>query len=140
MRATVTIYVPNGYSDAAEFLRDCQFEPIPSREERQVCEDCGKPAGSNSDKRFECFVHNRRDDPSGDPDCSGGFIANARTPVPSEILTSEIDEKLMRDNLFKCYAAQPGLAFRVSKEHYRYLAEQIVSLRVHIKRALHADK
>ncbi len=26
MRETVTIYVPSGYKDAAEFLKDCQFE------------------------------------------------------------------------------------------------------------------
>jgi len=27
-REIVTIYVPAGYSDAAEFLRDCEFEPV----------------------------------------------------------------------------------------------------------------
>jgi hypothetical protein len=25
-RATVTIFVPDGYADAGEFLKDCQFE------------------------------------------------------------------------------------------------------------------
>ena len=28
MRETVTIYVPSGYKDADEFLRDCQFERV----------------------------------------------------------------------------------------------------------------
>ncbi len=26
MRETVTLFVPDGYADAAEFLKDCQFE------------------------------------------------------------------------------------------------------------------
>jgi hypothetical protein len=35
MRQTVTLYVPNGYQDADEFLKDCQFEvaELPSRSE-----------------------------------------------------------------------------------------------------------
>jgi hypothetical protein len=33
-RATVTIYVPDGYKDAEEFLRDCQFEPAETPVER----------------------------------------------------------------------------------------------------------
>jgi hypothetical protein len=28
-RETVTIYVPDGYKDAKEFLKDCQFERAP---------------------------------------------------------------------------------------------------------------
>ena len=28
IRATVTLYVPDGYKDAAEFLKDCQFEGV----------------------------------------------------------------------------------------------------------------
>lgn len=51
----------------------------------------------------------------------------------NDLLTSEIDEKLMLSNLLKCYGTRP-LGFRVSKEHYRYLGEQIVSLRQHLKR------
>lgn len=31
MRETVTIYVPDGYKDAAEFLRDCEFERVDFR-------------------------------------------------------------------------------------------------------------
>jgi hypothetical protein len=31
MRETVTIYVPDGYNNAAEFLRDCQFEEVDRR-------------------------------------------------------------------------------------------------------------
>lgn len=30
-RETVIIYVPDGYKDAKEFLRDCQFERAPPR-------------------------------------------------------------------------------------------------------------
>jgi hypothetical protein len=29
-RATVTIFVPDGYADAREFLKDCQFESAES--------------------------------------------------------------------------------------------------------------
>lgn len=29
-RETVTIYVPDGYRDSKEFLKDCQFEPAPA--------------------------------------------------------------------------------------------------------------
>lgn len=29
MRQTVTLYVPGGYRDADEFLKDCQFERTP---------------------------------------------------------------------------------------------------------------
>ena len=53
--------------------------------------------------------------------------------MPVEIIQSASDEKLMRTTLLKCYGSK-ALAFRVSSEHYRYLAEQIVSLREHIKR------
>jgi hypothetical protein len=31
MRETVTIYVPSGYENAAEFLRDCEFEAVDFR-------------------------------------------------------------------------------------------------------------
>jgi hypothetical protein len=31
MRETVTIYVPSGYENAAEFLRDCGFEAVDFR-------------------------------------------------------------------------------------------------------------
>ena len=51
----------------------------------------------------------------------------------NELLTSEVDEKLMRGNLLKCYGAKK-LAFRVSKEHYKYLAEQVVALREALRR------
>jgi len=49
------------------------------------------------------------------------------------ILTNEVDEQLMRETLGRCYSKDPG-GFRVSAEHYRYLAEQIISLRVEAKR------
>lgn len=49
------------------------------------------------------------------------------------ILTNEVDEQLMRETLGRCYSQDPK-GFRVSAEHYRYLAEQIVSLRIHIRR------
>jgi hypothetical protein len=51
-----------------------------------------------------------------------------------EIITSEDDEKLLRANLLKCYTKTLALAFRISKEHYRYLAEQIIALRKSAKR------
>lgn len=57
----------------------------------------------------------------------------AREPQLADIITSEHDENLMRQNLLQCYG-QKTLAVRVSKEHYRYLVEQIVSLREHFKR------
>ena len=53
----------------------------------------------------------------------------------SEILTSGIDEKLMRETLLECYGTK-AFAFRVSKEHYRYLAEQVISLREHVRRSV----
>jgi hypothetical protein len=53
-------------------------------------------------------------------------------PIPLSVLLD--DEKLMRTNLQKCYSSDT-LAFRVSAEHYRYLAEQVISLRTHIKRS-----
>lgn len=28
MRQTIEIYVPDGYKNATEFLRDCNFEPV----------------------------------------------------------------------------------------------------------------
>jgi|SRR6185369_3961505 len=31
MRETVTIYVPHGYADAREFLKDCGFEQVDNR-------------------------------------------------------------------------------------------------------------
>lgn len=34
MRQTVTIYVPDGYRDAEEFLSDCQFEAVEKPAER----------------------------------------------------------------------------------------------------------
>ena len=51
----------------------------------------------------------------------------------NELLTSETDERLLRANLLECYGTKT-LAFRVSKEHYRYLAEQIIALREHLRR------
>lgn len=54
-------------------------------------------------------------------------------PQLADIMTSETDESLMRENLLQCYG-QKTLAFRVSKEHYLYLTEQIISLREHFKR------
>ena len=45
-----------------------------------------------------------------------------------DLKTSEEDETLMRATLLKCYSEGP-YAFRVSKEHYLYLAEQIIALR-----------
>ena len=53
------------------------------------------------------------------------------------LIKSESDEALMRHTLFQCYS-EGSKAFRVSKEHYRYLAEQIVSLREHIRRYIPA--
>jgi hypothetical protein len=62
---------------------------------------------------------------------------NAMTTLDREhlwpLIQSEVDERLMLDTLSKCYSAGP-LAYRVSAEHYRYLAEQIVALREHVKR------
>jgi hypothetical protein len=54
-------------------------------------------------------------------------------PIETALITSDIDEQLIRTNLNKCYGTQV-LAFHVSKEHYRYLAEQVISLREHLKR------
>lgn len=51
------------------------------------------------------------------------------------IMTSEVDEDLMLDNMQHCYGGDT-LGFRVSVEHYRYLVEQIVSLRQHVKRII----
>lgn len=44
------------------------------------------------------------------------------------LITSELDEALMRKTLLKCYSVD-ARGFRVSTEHYRYLAEQIIALR-----------
>jgi hypothetical protein len=51
------------------------------------------------------------------------------------ILTSEVDEDLMLTNMQHCYGGDTR-ALRVSVEHYRYLVEQIVSLRQHVKRII----
>ena len=51
----------------------------------------------------------------------------------NDILTSADDERLMLNNVGRCYSDKT-LALRVSVEHYRYLVEQVVSLRQHIKR------
>lgn len=53
------------------------------------------------------------------------------TTIP--LILSDVDEKLMRSTLGQCYSTY-SRGFHVSAEHYRYLAEQIVSLREHIKR------
>ena len=50
------------------------------------------------------------------------------------LLTSEPDEALMRETLAKCYGTKT-IGFRVSAEHYRYLAEQVVALREAQRRA-----
>ena len=62
-----------------------------------------------------------------------GRIARLEAALDA-ILTSDIDEALMRSTLLRCYGARHH-GFHVSVEHYRYLAEQIIALRVHIKRA-----
>lgn len=49
------------------------------------------------------------------------------------LITSEDEETLMRHNLAKTYGTKV-LGFRVSVEHYRYLAEQVIALRVMRKR------
>ena len=49
------------------------------------------------------------------------------------LLTSDVDEKLMRGTVAKCYGAY-SRGFHVSAEHYRYLVEQIISLRQFVKR------
>jgi hypothetical protein len=53
------------------------------------------------------------------------------------LLTSEPDETLMRKTLLKCYGSKTH-GFRVSAEHYRYLAEQIIALREAQRRARRA--
>ena len=50
------------------------------------------------------------------------------------LILSPLDERLMMDILQKTYSADCPHAFRVSAEHYRYIAEQVTALRVHIKR------
>lgn len=57
---------------------------------------------------------------------------------PLEIITSEVDENLMMNNVGKCYGSKK-LALRISVEHYRYLVEQIVSLRQYGVRSLPDD-
>jgi hypothetical protein len=52
---------------------------------------------------------------------------------PAELITSDVDEALMRANLLQCYGTRV-LGFRVSTEHYRYLAEQVVALREMLRR------
>lgn len=45
-RQTVTIFVPDGYANADEFLKDCQFERaevFPSRVNGDPCPYCRKP-------------------------------------------------------------------------------------------------
>jgi hypothetical protein len=54
----------------------------------------------------------------------------------NEIMQSETDEKLMLSTMLDCYGTKRPLALRVSTEHYRYLVEQIISLRQSAKRAL----
>lgn len=49
------------------------------------------------------------------------------------LIISDIDEELMRNTLLVCYGTNT-LGFRVSSEHYRYLAEQVVALREAWKR------
>jgi hypothetical protein len=58
-----------------------------------------------------------------------------RAKLEGSLIQSPLDEELMKRTLLKCYGSKV-IGIRVSTEHYRYLAEQIVSLRVHIKRAL----
>ena len=58
---------------------------------------------------------------------------NGKVDMENPLIPSDVDETVMRRNLLKCYGTKK-LAFRVSKEHYRYLAEQVVSLRAHLKR------
>jgi hypothetical protein len=53
--------------------------------------------------------------------------------MTESIITSEIEETIMRAKLLKCYGTRLPY-FRVSREHYRYLAEQIVALREHLRR------
>jgi hypothetical protein len=53
--------------------------------------------------------------------------------MESPLIMSETDEQLMRKNLLKCYGTKT-LGFRVSTEHYRYIAEQVVALREHLRR------
>jgi hypothetical protein len=55
------------------------------------------------------------------------------------IFRSELDEKLMHENLLKCYGASPT-GFHVSTDHYRYLAEQVISLREEAKRDARAHQ
>jgi hypothetical protein len=49
------------------------------------------------------------------------------------IAISEDDETLMRDTLAMCHDGRYR-GFHITAEHYRYLAEQIIALRAHIKR------
>lgn len=49
------------------------------------------------------------------------------------LITSETDEALMKSTLLKCYGTE-SLGFRVSAEHYRYIAEQVIALRALHKR------
>lgn len=51
-----------------------------------------------------------------------------------DVLRRDVDEALMKENLIKCYGTRVT-GFHVSAEHYRYLAEQIISLRVKLERS-----
>jgi hypothetical protein len=50
------------------------------------------------------------------------------------ILQNEVDEALMRKTVSQCYGTRVT-GFHVSTEHYRYLVEQIISLRQQWKRS-----
>jgi hypothetical protein len=47
----------------------------------------------------------------------------------TDLLISDVDEKLLMSTLLSCYSTKP-FTFRVSKEHYKYLAEHVVAQRV----------
>lgn len=58
-------------------------------------------------------------------------LKEALDPFP--IAVSALDEVLMKKSVLQCYSDKvKGL--RVSTEHYRYLAEQVIALREHMKR------
>lgn len=53
------------------------------------------------------------------------------TPNPPQILMCAAEELLWHGNIGKCYGSKT-LKLGISVEHYRYLVEQIVSLRMFI--------
>lgn len=97
MRDTVTIYVPDGYKNAAEFLRDCEFERVDFRPAWDHPSNRGyEPVETRAKEIYDAFEY---DGPSGmtkpawTPGGNGTKQDEAR-----QIARSEFSEKVEHEN------------------------------------------